>query len=287
VSDAFTLNAQASQGFRLGGINDPLNYPLCTNQDSITFSGHNSWNDEKAWNFEVGAKSRMMGGRGSISLSAFYMDIKDLQLTVTAGSCSSRLILNADKARSQGIEAEVAVSPDNHLDLSLSASLNDSKLKSTLTDGVGTPLPGIESGNRLPSVPQAQWTAAVTYGWPVGNGARAFISGSYQFVGSRYTLIDDQAAGIGTVNLNSFAGDTIGGPLTQGTFTFDPLLPSYNMVNLRVGVVHDTWELAAFLNNATDERAFLALDRERGLRARVGFLTNQPRTMGVTLRFNY
>jgi len=37
----------------------------------------------------------------------------------------------------------------------------------------------------------------------------------------------------------------------------------------------------------TDERAFLALDRERGTRARVGYLTNQPRTAGVTLRFNY
>ena len=46
-------------------------------------------------------------------------------------------------------------------------------------------------------------------------------------------------------------------------------------------------ELAVFLNNVTDERAFLALDRERGTRARVGYLTNQPRTAGVTLRFNY
>jgi len=42
-----------------------------------------------------------------------------------------------------------------------------------------------------------------------------------------------------------------------------------------------------FVNNVTDERAFLALDRERGLRARVGYLTNQPRTFGVSLRYNY
>jgi len=287
VSDALTLNAQASQGFRLGGINDPLNLPLCTTQDSITFSGNNSWNDEKAWNYEVGVKSRVMGGRGSISLSAFYMDIRDLQLTVTAGSCSSRLILNAAKARSQGVEVEVTASPNEHLDFSLAASFNDSKLRSTLADGSGTPLPGIETGNRLPSVPQVQWTAAATYGWPVGAGSRAFVGGSYQYVGSRFTLIDDQAAGIGTVNMNSFAGDTIGGPLTQATFTFDPELPSYSLVNLRAGLIRDTWEVAVFLNNVTDERAFLALDRERGLRGRVGYLTNQPRTMGVTLRFSY
>ncbi|MEX2157120.1 MAG: TonB-dependent receptor [Gemmatimonadales bacterium] len=287
VSDALTLNAQASQGFRLGGINDPLNLPLCTTQDSITFSGNNSWTDEKAWNYEVGAKARILGGRGALNLSAFYMDIRDLQLTVTAGSCSSRLILNAPKARSQGVEVEFTASPSDHLDFSIAASFNDSKLRSTLTDGSGTPLPGIVSGNRLPSVPKAQWTAAATYGWPMGTGSRAFVSGSYQFVGSRFTLIDDQAPGIGTVNMNSFAGDTIGGPLTQATFTFDPELPSYSLVNLRAGVMHDTWEVAFFINNVTDERAFLALDRERGLRARVGYLTNQPRTMGVSLRFAY
>ncbi|HEX4574646.1 MAG TPA: TonB-dependent receptor, partial [Gemmatimonadales bacterium] len=56
ASDQVTLDAQVSRGFRLGGINDPLNVPLCTAQDLATFSGHDSWNDEKAWNYEVGAK---------------------------------------------------------------------------------------------------------------------------------------------------------------------------------------------------------------------------------------
>jgi len=287
ASDNLTLNAQASQGFRLGGINDPLNYPACTSQDSITFSGHNSWTDEKAWNYEVGVKSRILGGRGSVNLSAFYMDIRDLQLTVTAGSCSSRLILNAPKARSQGLEAEFSASPNEHLDVSVSASFADGKLQSTLKDGTGAVLPGIVSGNRLPSVPKVQWTASATYGWPMAERSRAFISGSYQYVGSRYTLIDDEAPGYGTLNLNSFGANTIGGPLTQGTFTFDPLLPAYSLVNVRIGLTRNAWEAALFANNVTDERAFLALDRERGRRGRVGYLTNQPRTLGVSLRFNY
>jgi iron complex outermembrane receptor protein len=37
----------------------------------------------------------------------------------------------------------------------------------------------------------------------------------------------------------------------------------------------------------TDERAFLSLDRERGTRARIGYLTNQPRTFGITTRLNF
>jgi len=54
-----------------------------------------------------------------------------------------------------------------------------------------------------------------------------------------------------------------------------------------VGLSRSTWEAAVFLNNVTDENARLALDRERGLRARVGYLVNQPRTLGVSVNFNY
>jgi iron complex outermembrane receptor protein len=297
ASDALTLNAQASRGFRLGGINDPLNKPLCLPADTLTYGPlAGSWKDETAWNYEVGAKSQLAGGRASLSVSAFYMDIRDLQLTVTAGQCSSRLILNADKARTVGAEVELTATPNEHLDLSISAGLNNSELQSTFTDAGANVVAGIAKGNRLPSVPKIQLSAAVTYGWSVGVGSRAFVSGSVQHVGSRYTLIDDQGDGVGPacagekfgcVDLNTFGANTIGGPLNQGIFRFNPELPAYSLVNLRVGLTRQSWQLSVFLNNALDEVAFLGLDRERGLRARVGYLTNQPRTLGVSMRFDY
>ncbi len=92
---------------------------------------------------------------------------------------------------------------------------------------------------------------------------------------------------MGALNLNSFGKNTIGGPLTQSTFTYNPELPAYDIVNLRLGVRHANWDIALFANNVTDERAFLALDRERGTRARIGFLTNQPRTFGLTTRVDF
>src|SRR5207247_5927075 len=94
LSAVANLNAQVSRGFRLGGINDPLNVPLCSPQDLVTFGGRDTWKDEKVWNYEVGVKSRLPNGKGSVSASAFYMDIRDLQATVTAVSCSSRLIFS-------------------------------------------------------------------------------------------------------------------------------------------------------------------------------------------------
>src|SRR5262249_25220080 len=133
VSDTTNLNAQASKGFRLGGINDPLNVPLCTPQDLVTFGGKETWKDEKAWHYELGSKSRILGNRGSFNLSAFYMDIHDLQATVTAGSCSSRVIFNVPKARSTGVEAEFEIAPNRNSDFAISASATTSELRSTLT----------------------------------------------------------------------------------------------------------------------------------------------------------
>lgn len=291
ASDQVTFNAQASKGFRLGGINDPLNYPICTAQDSITFSGRNSWKDETAWNYEIGTKSTLLGGRASLNLSAYYMDIRDLQLTVTAGTCTSRLVFNVPKAQSSGIELEFGAAPNEHLDFSLNASLNNGRLRSTLTstdanDNVSI-VAGIKSGNRLPSVPQVQGAVAATYRWFAGASQtlQPFVSASVRHVGSRYTLIDDLAANYGTVPLNALP-HPIGAPFTQNTFSFNPELKAYTLANVRVGVHRGIWEYALFVNNLTNEVAQLALDRELDRLARVGYLTNPPRTIGVMATFN-
>jgi iron complex outermembrane receptor protein len=290
VSDAISLNAQASRGFRLGGINDPLNTPICTPQDLATFSGRDSWKNETAWNYEVGMKAAFMGGRASLSLSGFYMDIRDLQLTVTAGSCSSRLVYNVP-AMSRGAELEFAAAPSPNFDFSIAVTFNDSEVRSTVTStnaaGNVTVVGGIQKGNRLPSVPRVKVGAAATYRHALGTGTQGFLAGTAQHTGSRYTLMEDLATGFGTVDMNSFAPNTIGGPLTQQFFRFDPELPAYTLANLRIGVIRGNWETAVFINNLTDTRAFLALDRERGTLARVGYLVNQPRTVGISLRFDY
>ena len=291
LSDATRLNAQVSKGFRLGGINDPLNVPLCTPQDLVTFGGRGNWKDETLWNYEVGSKSRVMGGKGSVNVSAFYADITDLQATVTAGSCSSRVIFNVPKSKASGFEGEFEVAPSDMFDFAISASQIKSQLKSTLTstDSAGhvSVVAGIQSGNRLPTVPEFQMAAAGTFHWTMNQGMAGYATGVYQHVGDRYTQIGDQAVGFGTVSLLSFAPHNIGGPYSQNTFTFNPKLPAYDILNLRVGILKNRWDTALFVNNVTNERALLALDQERGTRARVGYLTNQPRTIGISSRVNF
>lgn len=291
LNESTRLNAQVSKGFRLGGINDPLNVPLCTAQDLVTFGGRDAWEDEVLWNYEVGSKTSFRQGRGSLHAAIFYMDIEDLQATVTAGSCSSRLIFNVPKARTQGVELEFDMVPNDSFDFAISGSYHDSELRSTVTstddEGTVSVVGGIEEGRRLPTVPEFQLSAAATYRWEMAQGRAGYFTGVYQHIGDRYTQIGDQAEGFGTVNLYSFDPNNIGGPYTQDTFTFDPKLPAYDLVNLRLGFLVSQWDVALFINNATDERAFLALDQERGTRARVGYLTNQPRTYGISTRVSF
>ncbi len=286
-----TLNAVISKGFRLGGINDPLNVPLCTPQDLITFGGRDTWEDEVLWNYEVGSKSTFRDGRTRFNVAAFHMDIEDLQATVTAGSCSSRVVFNVPEARSTGVEVEFEAIPNDAFDFALSASYTNSELESTLTstdpEGNVTVVSGIEAGNRLPTVPEFQMAAAATYHWQIARGFAGYATGTYQHVGSRFTQIGDQAEGFGTVNLLAFDPNNIGGPLTQSTFRFDPELPAYDLINLRVGFLRGQWDTAFFINNVTDERALLASDQERGTLARVSFLTNQPRTFGISARVTF
>jgi iron complex outermembrane receptor protein len=294
LSHETKLNSQVSKGFRLGGINDPLNVPLCTPSDLRTFGGHTTWKDETLWNYEVGSKSIILDGHGSLNVAAYYMDIRDLQATVTAGSCSSRVVFNVPKAQSPGVELEFTAAPTKNFDFAISSSFTDSKLESTLTstDAAGnvSVVSGIKKGNRLPTVPRFQAVAAATFQGQVLTNWLGYLTPTYQYIGSRFTQIGDQAEGFGIVNLLSFAqsgGQTIGGPLTATTFTFNPRLPAYQIVNLRLGMLNDTWDVALFVNNLTSERALLALDQERGTRARVGFLVNQPRTFGVNARIKF
>src|SRR5262249_48594275 len=242
ATDDIIINAQASKGFRLGGVNDPILLPLCSDPDKITFGNIPTWQDEKAWNYEVGAKMRFLNGRLSVNPTAFYIDIKDLQVVVTAGTCSSRLVFNVPKARSVGGELEVTYAPTNNFDISFSGSYNDSEVRESL-DGPEAAIhaTGIREGNRLPSVPKFQMELSAPYPHPIAPTYGRDVPGTYTHVGDRYTQLVDQEPGTGIIPLQNVPGAlgfTIGGPLTQNTFTFNPLLPAYDLLNFRMGVRH-------------------------------------------------
>ena len=62
---------------------------------------------EKSWNYEIGIRSELQEGVLSAELTGFYMDIQDLQLTKFVNSGNGRILTNAGKAKSYGIEGSL------------------------------------------------------------------------------------------------------------------------------------------------------------------------------------
>ncbi len=275
------VNLQAAKGFRLGGVNDPLNLPLCDNgvpggPDAATFGGFPTYEDETLWNYEAGVKYQRAGI--TFNAAAFYTAIKDLQVTADAGTCSSRVVFNAPKAHTMGVEVEVGARPLRGLDLSLSGSLIQAEFDEDLRSATNAVIAGIRDGNRLPTVPKFQMAAAATYGQRFGSNADWYVNATFQHVGSRYTQPADQEPGAG-----NFTAINLNGP--PQSFNLNLKLPSYSLVNLSAGLEFDDGlDFILYANNLFDESPKLSFDRERGGRARLGYNVGQPRTIGVTAR---
>jgi iron complex outermembrane receptor protein len=283
LTPEIALNVQASQGFRLGGVNDPLNLPLCTPADEAIFGTFQTYDDETSWNYEAGVK--VTRASYFFNAAAYYNEITDLQVTLDAGSCSSRISFNVPEAHAAGVEVEFGWEPVEGLELTFAGGWTEAEFDSTVTTGAGAVIGGIETGNRLASVPEYQAALTAAYYWPInfGNAMEAFVAGSVQTVGSRYTQPSDQVPGAG----NFASGLAFGGATGAEITALDLELEPYTIVNLNAGIQNDEWGVTLFVNNVTDENANLAFDRERGGRARLAFHTNQPRTFGVILRRNF
>ncbi len=103
-SENFQLNAQGAEGFRLGGINDPLNMPLCSAEDIVTFGGRPTVSTSEAlWNYELGAKIGFAGGRGQFNIAAFHAEIDDLQCRTLRAPARRVSSINVPEAHATGV----------------------------------------------------------------------------------------------------------------------------------------------------------------------------------------
>ena len=275
-----SVNVQAAKGFRLGGVNDPLNLPLCSDEDEDIYGpfATGAYDDETLWNYEAGVKYSL--GGITFNSAVFHTRIKNLQVTVDAGSCSSRIVFNVPKAHTTGIEAEFSARPMQGLDLSVASSFVSAEFDSTLEEPLATRT-GIREGNRLPTVPRFQIAATGTYTVRPLRTADWFTTASVQHVGSRYTQPSDQEN-----NPRTFvSGLPFNGATGTGATTLDLKLPSYTLVNLSTGLAFDSGlEVVAYANNLFDKTPRLSFDRERGGRARLGYNVGLPRIIGLTVR---
>lgn len=128
---------------------------------------------ETSWNYEVGTHLNLLGGQMHLDLAAFYMKIRNQQLSVMAGNYGfGRMMTNAGKSHSCGIEATLrGAMLANHLNYRLSYGFTSSEFDE-YKDSTNTPGEVVSYKNKhVPFVPQHTLAAGADYRWDIDPAA--------------------------------------------------------------------------------------------------------------------
>src|SRR5690606_30210410 len=97
---------------------------------------------------------------------------------------------------------------------------------------ITNPFSPVQEGDRVQQVPEWTFTTSGQYSFPLTGELEGFIRADYSY------------------QSNSLSGNnSIGTPRIR---------PSWSLVNMRAGIYKDYWELAAFVDNLTNEHINLA-----------------------------
>lgn len=244
--------AQATQGFRVGGVNV---LPPCIPLVGCSVTIGDSFDSDTLWNYEVGMRTALFDDALRLSGSVFRIDWSDIQLNVPRGD-NFNGIVNLGDARSQGVELEFNGQAGEHWRYGGQVTYTDAELTRVdpLYVAIATP------GTSLPQVPELSAAANVEWGTTLGDDGWIYVRGDGQFVGER-------RSGLGADS---------------------EMADEYTLWNVRAGWDRGDIDFALFVNNLTDERAILSRTTTNGLLAGgpVAYdriTINTPRTVGLSL----
>ncbi len=130
------LYCSIAKGYKAGGYNTQLFSDIL--QEKLKWamvSGGGapeqeslSYRPEQSWNYEAGGHFVCMEGAVRGDFALFYIDCRNQQLTVfPEGSSTGRMMTNAGKSRSWGVEATVQCSPWRNLELNAAYGYTDAR----------------------------------------------------------------------------------------------------------------------------------------------------------------
>jgi len=247
VSEDLMLYARLTSGYRLGGPN-----PTCS-----AFGIPCAFGPDKTTNYEIGAKGDTLDHKVSFDASVFYVDWKDIQLSVNAACNCAQYFANAGRAKSKGVELSVNARPWTGLTIGAWVDWNDAKLAEAFPSNAA--LIGM-SGDRLPFSSRFTGNASVEQEFPLWSGTTGYAGGMLSYVGNR-----------------------------QGEFFFTPerpYYPSYTQTDLRVGLQNGGWRFGVFAKNIVDKRGITGGTLPNPW-AGLGYTYIQPRTVGMSLSYSF
>ena len=281
VNPDLNLYARVARGYRAPSIQGRILFPPATAtplEDGVTIA-----DSETITSYEGGLKSTLLGGRARFNLAGFLYNLNDAQLTAVGGDVNANRLVNADNVRGYGFEMDAELAATDNLLLTAGLSYNNTEIQDeglttaacggtrvdtfpdvslcTVLDPIVVPAAPFSAavvsidGNSLPQAPKwiANWTAR--FGVPMGAGEiYAFTDWSYRS------------------KINFFLYESV-------EFQDDHLLEG----GLRVGYQTDSFDVAAFVRNITDDESAVSGIDFNNLTAMV----NEPRIWGVEVGYRW
>ena len=273
ASDDLMLYAGIATGFKSGGFNVAVE-KLSELDTNLTVD------PEETTSYELGMKSSWMDNRLVANVSLFYIDYTDLQVQSwdpTLGTGGLSIWSNAAKVESKGLELETVFHATENLKISAALGYTDATYKDFTgvalprgNDSFGDDNDGVidaktdASGNRVPIAPELNLTVVADHRYLLDGGKALVTRIEYTHKGDRYS---DQ----GSAN------------------TPDDLLPSFNMMNLRLGYRpgNADWSIDLWVRNLTDTQKAEESRYFNFVGKRLAKRYMEPRTYGLSVNYDF
>jgi outer membrane receptor protein involved in Fe transport len=264
INDSKMVYFLYSQGFRLGGANNPR----------AVESGYipEVYDPDTLDNFELGLKSQWLDDRLLLNATLFYMKWDGYQQAAGSGERWLLGIFNAADAEQKGIELSGTMLFTQDFSLTYSFTFSDPQWADDYVFPFGQT---IEKGMTMPSSPKRKIYAALDYDIPGAFGARnLFFHYDISYQSEVYNWMDD------IWNRNP-----------------EGIIESWNVSNLRIGAnLENDWSISLVVRNLFDQKAISRLDGSFQREVSDWFGTdfnrdkrtyNRPRTIGLQVRKNF
>jgi outer membrane receptor protein involved in Fe transport len=219
--------AQASQGFRPGGVNTVPGLP----------PNLAAYGADGLWNYEVGVKSSWLNNRLALNAALYHIDWRDMQYTSNSTNGAFSFITNLGRARVNGLEADATFVVNPALRGGANLALTDAILThdQASDDGVGLG----SAGDRIPAVARVAADAWLEYRRDLSGGLELMVRTDAAFVGPSNSTFKP---GVGV----------------------DVALGDYWLLNTRAVVRGPSWSVGAYVENLTgaDETSFATTGRQ-------------------------
>jgi len=266
-----TLYTTVAKGFRPGGANQILPPP---NEPPHCQNGALQFGPDSVWNYEVGEKARLFDNWLTINSDVYYIRWLGVQQVITL-PCGYQYYNNAGNARSFGPELEIDAKLATDWTATLSGAYTDAKI--TQPNAAYTSY--LENVAFEPNGTTHPCTAGERCQVPIMNVVKDTAN-----VGINY------ATNVGDYRVTGRADYAFVGSSFDVAYYFGYKLPSYSLVNARVGLGRGNWDASLFVDNLTNKVALISANNtsfQFNIPQVVRYSTNQPRTAGVQLNYKF